>query len=976
MPMMNSDNQDNILDNININHFVQYDYHSMKGTNDLRIIYINARSLRGKIPDIENSLNRFHKRNKSVHVLVISEIWIYESETKYFNIKNFNAVHCTRDSDRGGGVSIYVHNSIGFNEVLKLNSEDNSFLVIKLLPSNFNIIGLYREKNTNIDNFFQNVEVLLHDFPKSFVFGDFNINWFDTSNIKRIRLNESTLNNGFVVLNNTQSVYATRVEKTSATSIDYAISDCVTLSFDYSLEDISYSDHKMIILEVNHRLPTPPSNNTLSYLDYDLLQTDNIFPLLSFSTSIKKFTDPLTFLIEKYTKIIPTIKKRKQWMNRGLLKLIKNRELFYKLLKKHPNNVYIKQQFNKFRNLVNNLRKKLKMEYFHNLFHNNKGNLKNTWDILNYLIFNKSKSSSQPQLFILHDNAIRNDPLDIANIFNDHFINVSKSVHIRPPINCKVIIPHFLSYLNIPLPITYLEFTRTDDYEILNILNCINKSAATGSDYIPIKLIIRFKHVIVPILTNLINSSIFQGVFPDSMKIAKVFPLFKAGDRTLVSNYRPISILNSISKIIEFIMLNRLQTFFQDHSIINKGQFGFKKKSSTQLAVANAMNQILTALDDKFYVAALFIDIHKAFDCVDHCILLQKLKHLNPTFRAYCLLQSYLENRKQFTVTNGTFSELRSMISGVPQGSILSPELFNFYMNDIFNLNLHGKLQLYADDALIVYKATTASILLIHMKEDILLINNWLSANKLTLNLSKTKYLMFQTKGRSLMIPTFFEVNSIKIPQVSNYNYLGLIIDDKLDWTPHVTKIQNKVLSMNFALKRIRYCIAERTAWMLYFAFAHSHFCYMIVFWSSASVSLLSRLARTQNKIVKTIRLQPYLFPTVRLFSTNILPIVALAKFESFLLIHKIMLGYLNCILEFQQISDIHSYNTRSRSHFYVNTARTQRGSSNVFSHRLTLYNNLPQEIKTLNLKNFKLYLKSQLYLEWLGPNDDPRNEY
>ena len=315
------------------------------------------------------------------------------------------------------------------------------------------------------------------------------------------------------------------------------------------------------------------------------------------------------------------------------------------------------------------------------------------------------------------------------------------------------------------------------------------------------------------------------------------------------------------------------------------------------------------------------------------------------------------------------------MISGVPQGSILSPELFNFYINDIFNLNLHGKLQLYADDALIIYKATSTSLLLDHMKEDILIINNWLSANKLTLKLSKTKYLIFQTRGRIPVNSTSFEVNLNTISQGSSYNYLGLIIDDTLDWTIHITKIQNKVLSMNFALRRIRYCIAERTAWMLYFAFAHSHFCYMIVFWSSASISLLNRLARTQNKIVKTIRILPYLFPTLRLYSTNILPLAALSKFESFLFIHKMKLGYLNCIFDPLLVGKIHNHNTRRRSHYFVNTARTHRGSTNVFSLRLTLYNNLPPEIKLLSLREFKKYLKTELYLNWLGPNHAPQNE-
>lgn len=423
------------------------------------------------------------------------------------------------------------------------------------------------------------------------------------------------------------------------------------------------------------------------------------------------------------------------------------------------------------------------------------------------------------------------------------------------------------------------------------------------------------------------------------------------------------------SKIFEKIIVDRMHTYFLTNKIINPHQFGFIEKSSTQSAATAVLNEILLGLDSKEYVSMLSVDLRKAFDMVPHEILLLKFKKLNPSKATLSLLSTYFFNRIQYTIVNGVESSPLRILTGVPQGSVFGPIAFNFFINDMFNLELFGKLIMYADDSVLIYKSRDPVKLLDEMTTDIIKIENWLYANRMCINISKTNYVIFQNKNFPAYFPTYLVANNNKIYQVKTATYLGLIIDENLNWREHTIKIKKSIWPYAFAIKRIRNDIDEKTAWMIYNAYINSRLSYMSSIWTTASHYNLNDLKVLQNRLIKSIKRLPALTTTKLIYSSKILPLNILGKFELLMFIRKSQLYLTKCNISFTTLSEIHSHNTRRNpnTNFYVPTVSTTRAQNNPFYRGLILFNELPETLKTeRNILKYKLLLKAHLITQWL----------
>lgn len=475
-------------------------------------------------------------------------------------------------------------------------------------------------------------------------------------------------------------------------------------------------------------------------------------------------------------------------------------------------------------------------------------------------------------------------------------------------------------------------------------------------------------------LAKLINQCLDDSTFPDCLKVAKVLPLFKAGDKTNMSNYRPIAITSIDSKCFESVMLNRIEMHLNDNNILCPYQFGYSKNSNCESAVLHALNTVYRNIESKLFTAAVFIDLTKAFDCLKQSLLLIKLEKLGFSHSFLQLLQSYLSNRFQYVELDNVKSSLMKINNGVFQGSTLAAILFLIYVNSIFKLPLHGKLILFADDMACIYGAKDLPTLKKQIEYDLNVIQIWLDNHFLKMNASKTKYVLFH--GRTALdnfttVSLNIKVNNELIDRVPAFLYLGFWIDEELNFAKHIKHIKSKIIPMTFALKRIRPFITEHTARQIYFAHVHSHLSYMNPFWNTANNNAIESLAVAQRKCLRFVFKKYSYSPSSELFSEQILPLKSMNQYNLLLLAFKITNNQLRNNVELRRVGDVHQHNTRQSTHFYVDNFQTSFGHANFFTRGMIAYNNLEPALKRIGtIARFKRELRYKLYNEYIASGE------
>ena len=330
-----------------------------------------------------------------------------------------------------------------------------------------------------------------------------------------------------------------------------------------------------------------------------------------------------------------------------------------------------------------------KRDYYQRMFNTFSNDMKKTWQTINDTLNRSKKYRKFPQLFKLSNGTTISDPKIIAEAFNDYFINFGT---VDEPMNDQ-----YTRYLY-NKPHCNLIFHSITKDSVMQIIDGLKPKSSTGVDNISNKLLKSAKTFIVAPLTIIINQMFQVGKFPDLLKISKVLPIYKKDDDSLFSNYRPISLLPSVSKIFERATMIQLTEYLEDNKLIHSNQYGFRKFHSTEYAALHLVDYLNYEMDSRRTPVTIHLDLSKAFDCLSHSILLDKLRFYGINDMAYNLMKNYLENRKQFVQFDSCSSKMKSIDKGVPQGSILGPLLFLIYINDVPNSSNILNFLMYADD--------------------------------------------------------------------------------------------------------------------------------------------------------------------------------------------------------------------------------------------------------------------------------------
>ena len=495
-------------------------------------------------------------------------------------------------------------------------------------------------------------------------------------------------------------------------------------------------------------------------------------------------------------------------MTSALLKSCRTKNKLYKSFIKHPTeqnkSAFIKHPteqnksaFISYRNGFGKLKMAAKKSHYNYLFSEYKCSLHKTWNLTKSLIGHKTGSTDNTFSFS-DDNDQLLTPCEVANKFNQHFSIIGKRIteNILASTNDS-----FHSFLNQP-QLQSMSFLPT--LEIIKFAHSLNTSHSCGIDNIDPCIAHEFISLIAEPISSIFNCSFRTGIIPLELKSAKVIPLFKSGDHNDFNNCRPISILPYFSKLIENIVHNRLYDYFDKFNLLNTSQFGFRKNHSTYMPLLLLQSAVSDSIDVGDVVLTLFLDLQKAFDTVNHHILLQKLE--NHGIRGIILnwFSNYLSERSQRVFFNNVFSEDVVMDCGVPQGSVLGPLLFIIYMNDFSCTSKMIKLLLYADDITMYISGKDVNSLICAVNNELVIISNWFVSNHLFLNLNKSSFIIFHSSKKSVSFEFPLSINNSLLNRVTTIRYLGILMDEHLTWSKHITHIQNLIAKNIGIISRIQ----------------------------------------------------------------------------------------------------------------------------------------------------------------------------
>lgn len=947
-----------VADTIDLNNILK------NQSNTLNIIQMNIRSMSKNFDEFEIYLENF---SIGFDFIILTETWNL-ADIDRFSYKDYNMIYNQSTFNQNDGVCVFVKNHIKCSTRVVPVSEQN-MLEIAFSQNNKKILILayYRSPASNEERFIESLKTHISSLSNEtdivLFLGDVNID------IKSKKVDE-TIEDYLNVLfeNNFESVINeyTRVQGLSKSCIDH-----IFLKMKQKHEIIpivlksNITDHYSTILQIKNlgdkNVSKEHNGNTIKVINFKKLKElasiadwNTIYSM----TNVNKIAEYLTKLVKEIVKsstnsknIMRRNRKRKPWITNGLVTSINKRDSLYKKMQANPNNTNCKNEFIYYRNRLNELIKTTKYNYYKNKILKNKNDSKLLWNVIKEM--GSSRDETAHDQIKSQNGTVISDSREIADSFNYYFSQVGKKLAEkikRPSIAIK----------STQKNINSLFISPTNLEEVKLVVNNLKSRKAPGFDNLTAEVLKEISHEISPCLVFLINRIIETGEYPIIFKKVLIKPLYKAGDKLNVTNYRPIALITNFSKIMEKILKIRLSSYLEKYNLISCRQFGFQKGKSTQDAISFLTSQICQTIDKSKRALCVFLDLAKAFDTVSHNELLNILEDFGFRGTSLTLFKSYLSGRTQTVQVNNVNSEIQAIQCGVPQGTVLGPILFTMYVNSVLNFPSKGQIISFADDTAILYQSNSWNELKEIAEKDLAAVKNVLDAKLLTINFKKTKFIPFSPYKNNL--PEFDKLiinnndQNFEVSKTDSIKYLGIILDSHLRWDKHINYVTQTLRSLLYKIKYLKNILDLPALKTVYYALIESRLAYGIIGWGSALGTHLNKLEIIQKRIIKIIFNKTNLYPSEELFKES-----KLLDLRQLYFLNTVVHQYKNkrSLIEIE-----HTYNTRYKSTHYK-TPRTTKciGQRDFEFLAPRLYNKLPLDIRALNTvslfkKKVTLYLQ------------------
>ena len=870
------------------------DFNSLTKKKGFKLVHLNIRSLLKKIDQLRVILI-----NSQIEILTISETWLREAHpTKSLDINGYTAFRQDRQGltskTKGGGLITYVIDKWADNTVQLKNlntcTGDIEAQWLKITrPNSRNLVicNLYRPPAGDLSKcttYMSNCLTRINMHKQNiFILGDWNVNYKNSlsPSYKKLTFFESR-NHLKQIIKDT-----TRNTSTSKTLIDLIQTNAKFVSESGTL-DSYLSDHQpiFVIIKKNRSQVDLKEFVGRSYKNLNLesllgkLNNSDWQPLFAETNPEQAWDQLLSKLTTELDKVCP-LKKSKirdylpDWINPQLREVMKDRDYFYQKAK--ASNAEDDWNIAKhLRNIANAGVRQAKATFVRKQLHDSAKDGAKFWRELKQIFpATKSKTKSSKIQLVNNSTNLEVPENDTANYINDYFVNVGnlpqkpnnttnlkKGPKHKPKTRTRdrasrrsKLARKLMSNQAAPSDEKWSIPIFTEG-EVWDAVTHIETNKSSGIPHLRNSILKAVLKALLTQLTFILNLSIETALFPDSWKEALVIPIPKSGDLSSVANFRPISLLPQPGKILEKLVHNKVNHYIEHNLLMSDNQHGFRRNRSTIDSLFQRTRQINHNMDKRFTTLATFIDFRKAFDCVQHNLLLKKLKTLNLAKSTIEWFESYLHHRQQRVLANNKTSDRLTITQGVPQGSIVGPLLYIIYANDITKIIKHSQIALYADDTVLYSKCKSPAKARSNMQKDLKGLESWCNRNGIFINASKTKCMIFGSKVALAKVTspdTNLTVGGQQITRVHSYCYLGITLDEQLNYELQAQSIIRKVNNKVIQLGSMRYFLNKQAALLVFKNMILPILEYGDVFLSALSASTSNILQTLQNKALRLV---------------------------------------------------------------------------------------------------------------------------